>query len=94
MVLSTAGILEGRPATTHAVAREDLAAAGAQLREARVVDDGDVVTAGGVTSGIDLAFHLVEREFGEDVAAQVAREMEYDPSEDVLVTQSQGDVGS
>jgi transcriptional regulator GlxA family with amidase domain len=85
MVLSAAGILDGRPATTHAVAREDLAAAGAELREARVVDCGDVVTAAGVTSGLDMAVHVVGREFGEDVADRVTREMEYDPSDDVLV---------
>ncbi|WP_336001365.1 DJ-1/PfpI family protein [Halorientalis halophila] len=79
MLLARAGILEGRPAVTHAIALEDLAAAGADVVEARVVDDGDVVTAGGVTSGLDLAVHLVEREFGPDVAAAVRTEMEYEP---------------
>jgi transcriptional regulator GlxA family with amidase domain len=86
MVLSAAGILDGRPATTHAVAREDLAKAGAELRDARVVDDGEVATAAGVTSGLDLAIHLVERAFGRSVADQVAREMEFDPSDDVFLT--------
>jgi transcriptional regulator GlxA family with amidase domain len=84
MVLSTAGLLEGRPATTHAVAVADLAAAGAELRDARAVDDGDVLTAGGVTAGLDLAFHVVERKVGADVAERVAREMEYEPSDDVV----------
>ncbi|MDS0476408.1 DJ-1/PfpI family protein [Natrinema sp. 1APR25-10V2] len=78
MVLSEAGILADRPATTHAVARDDLEAAGADLIDGRVVDDGDVLTAGGVTSGIDLALWFLEREFGPDVAETVATEMEYE----------------
>ena len=77
MLLARAGILDGRPAVTHASALGDLDAAGAQVREARVVDDGPVVTAGGVTSGLDLAVHIVEREFGSSVADSVSREMEY-----------------
>lgn len=85
MVLAEAGLLDGRPATTHHAAHEDLERV-ADRRDARVVDDGDVVTAGGVTSGIDLALYLLEREFGADVAAQVAHELEYERSEDVLVT--------
>jgi transcriptional regulator GlxA family with amidase domain len=52
--------------------------------EARVVDDGDVVTAGGVTSGLDLAVHLVEREFGADVAERVRTGMEYEPAGEVV----------
>jgi transcriptional regulator GlxA family with amidase domain len=78
MLLATAGVLDGRPATTHASARDDLADTGARLVDARVVDDGDVCTAGGVTSGIDLALHLVEREFGPEVATSVATELEYE----------------
>jgi transcriptional regulator GlxA family with amidase domain len=46
--------------------------------DARVVDDGDVVTAGGVTSGLDLALHLVERELGAEAAESVARDLEHD----------------
>jgi transcriptional regulator GlxA family with amidase domain len=45
--------------------------------EARVVDDGDLVTAGGVTSGIDMALWLVERHFGADLADAVAGEIEH-----------------
>jgi transcriptional regulator GlxA family with amidase domain len=44
----------------------------------RVVDDGDVLTAGGVTSGIDLALWIVERELGEEIATEVARTLEYE----------------
>jgi transcriptional regulator GlxA family with amidase domain len=45
--------------------------------EARVVDDGDLVTAGGVTSGIDMALWLVERHFGSELAGAVAAEIEH-----------------
>jgi transcriptional regulator GlxA family with amidase domain len=78
MVLARAGVLDGRPAVTHQGAIEDLRATDTEVVDARVVDDGDVLTAGGVTSGLDLALHLVDREWGADVAAQVAREMEYE----------------
>ena len=64
MLLAAAGLLDGRPAITHHLAIDDLRAAGARVVHARVVDDGDIVTAGGVTSGLDLALHLVERHFG------------------------------
>ena len=78
MLLSRAGVLDGRPAVTHHGALEDLRETDAEVVEARVVDDGDVVTAGGVTSGIDLALSLVEREFGAELADGIAREMEYE----------------
>lgn len=81
MLLARAGLLDGRPAVTHHTALSDLEAAGADVREARFVDDGGVLTAGGVTSGIDLALHLVEREFGGDVADRVAANIEYDRRE-------------
>ncbi|WP_424017187.1 DJ-1/PfpI family protein [Halorientalis pallida] len=79
LLLARAGALDGRPAVTHASALEDLRATEAEVVDARVVDDGDVLTAGGVTSGLDLAVHLVEREFGAEVAAAVRTEMEYEP---------------
>lgn len=78
MLLGAAGLVRGRPAITHQVAVEDLAADGARIVQARVVDDGDLVTAGGVTSGIDLALWLVEREFGAALAEQVATGLEYE----------------
>jgi len=82
MVLAEAGVLDGRPATTHHVAHDDLAAVADRV-DARVVDDGDVVTSGGITAGIDMALYLLEREFGADVAEAVARELEYERSGDV-----------
>lgn len=78
MVLAAAGLLEGRPAATHPVAVDDLEAHDANVVDERVVDDGDVLTAGGVTSGIDLALWLVEREFGEEVAQAVTDEMAHE----------------
>ena len=77
MLAATAGLTRGRPAITHHGAVEDLRASGARVVEARVVDDGDLVTAGGVTSGIDLALWLVERHFGAELAEAVAAEIEH-----------------
>jgi len=84
MLAAGAGILDGRPATTHHVAHDDLREV-AEFVDARVDDDGDVITCGGVTSGLDLAFHFLAREFGEELRDRVARRMEYDPSEDVYL---------
>jgi transcriptional regulator GlxA family with amidase domain len=78
MLLAAAGLLRGRNATTHHVASDELRAAGSALVEARVVDDGDVITAGGVTSGLDLALWLVERFAGPAIARDVERELEYE----------------
>ena len=78
MLLAAAGLVEGRHAITHHGAIADLEAAGAHVVRARVVDDGDIVTAGGVTSGLDLALHLAERLFGSDAALAAERELEYE----------------
>ncbi|GAB7095447.1 DJ-1/PfpI family protein [Halolamina litorea] len=79
MLLERAGILGTGPAITHQSAVEDLRDAGVTVPNARVVDTGQIVSAGGVTSGIDLALHLTEREFGKDVAESVATTLEYEP---------------
>jgi transcriptional regulator GlxA family with amidase domain len=86
MVLAAAGLTTGRPATTHHVALKDLEASGAQLVDARVVDDGNLITCGGVTSGLDMALWMVERELGADVGAKVARAMEATRSSSVWRT--------
>jgi transcriptional regulator GlxA family with amidase domain len=78
MLLAAAGITDGRPATTHHSAIDDLRQSGARIVDARVVDDGDVITAGGVTSGIDLALLIVERHAGRATADAVAHEIEYE----------------
>lgn len=77
MLLAQAGIIGDRPAATHHGAHAELAATGADVRRDRIVDDGDLVTCGGGTSGIDLALWLVEREFSREVADAVAAGMEY-----------------
>jgi transcriptional regulator GlxA family with amidase domain len=83
MIVAATGLLDGRPAITHHGAIDDLRERGADVIDARVVDDGDLLTAGGVTSGIDLALYLVERIAGEELANEVAREMEYERGADV-----------
>jgi len=86
MVLSAAGITEGRPATTHHIALDELREQGAEVIEDRVVDDGDLVTSGGVTSGLDMALWLVEREWGAALADGIARAMEYERAGKVAQT--------
>ncbi|MFC4448772.1 DJ-1/PfpI family protein [Halorussus aquaticus] len=102
MLLAEAGVLDDRPAVTHASALDDLRETDAEVVDARVVDasrgtlsssatpsdDGDVLTAG-VTSGLDLALYLVARICGEEVAEQVATEIEYEPREDVYVAREE-----
>ena len=61
LVLAMAGLLEGRHATTHHLGLDLLDATGAHAVRARAVDDGDLVTGAGVTSGPDLALHFLER---------------------------------
>jgi transcriptional regulator GlxA family with amidase domain len=83
MLVAEAGLLHGRMAITHHAAIEDLRSAGANVIEARVVDDGQIVTAGGVTSGLDLAFWLVGRFGSESIARTVESQMEYQRRGDV-----------
>jgi transcriptional regulator GlxA family with amidase domain len=78
MLAAAAGLTTGRPATTHHGAIADLRASGAEIVEARVVDDGDLIAAGGVTSGLDLALWLVERFFGAEIERAVEAAMEYE----------------
>ena len=78
LLLAKAGVLDGRPATTHRGNLDQLESMGALVdREARVVDDGDVLTCGGVTSGLDLALHIVEREWSAGLATKIATLMEH-----------------
>ncbi|RSO41107.1 glutamine amidotransferase [Streptomyces sp. WAC 06725] len=71
LVLAMAGLLEGRCATTHHMGLDMLDATGAHAVSARVVDDGDLVTGAGVTSGLDLGLYLLEREVGPRIAHAV-----------------------
>lgn len=77
-LLAEAGLLTGRPCTTHHLTKSEIAARGGVIKDARVVDDGDVVTAGGVTSGLELALHLVRRELGADLAVRIENLIEYE----------------
>ncbi|MGW2008323.1 DJ-1/PfpI family protein [Streptomyces nigrescens] len=78
LVLALAGLLEGRHATTHHLGLDTLEAAGAHVVRARVVDDGDLVTGAGVTSGLDLGLYLLEREVGPKVALAVEELFAYE----------------
>jgi transcriptional regulator GlxA family with amidase domain len=90
MLVAEAGLLAGRPAITHHQAVEDLRNAGAEIVNARVVDDGDIITAGGVTSGLDLALWLVERYADSHIAHQVEKRMEYERRGTVWRNQNKG----
>ncbi|MEQ1500972.1 MAG: DJ-1/PfpI family protein [Myxococcota bacterium] len=79
-VLARAGLLDGKTVTAHHGAYGILSASFPAVtvrRGARFVDDGRISTAGGLTSGIDLALHVVERYFGRDVAEATASQLEY-----------------
>lgn len=78
LALGMAGLLEGRTAVTHTQGNNVLEATGTTVVRARVVDDGDLVSAGGVTSGLDLALYLLEREFGPRIAHAVEKLFEYE----------------
>jgi transcriptional regulator GlxA family with amidase domain len=77
MWLADAGLVGARPATTHHQYWDELAAMGVDVRRGeRVVDDGDLVTSGGITSGLFLGLHLVERFLSADARRQVEAEIE------------------
>jgi transcriptional regulator GlxA family with amidase domain len=79
-VLANTGLLSGKAATTHHNAYTAFASAYPDIqmkRGARFVEDGNLASSGGLSSGIDLALHVVERYFGRDVATATAYQMEY-----------------
>jgi transcriptional regulator GlxA family with amidase domain len=80
LLLGAAGLLEGKRATGHWHYLELLRSYGADPVGGRYVEDGKVVTAAGVSAGIDMALHLVGREAGAEVAQAVQLGIEYDPS--------------
>lgn len=82
LVYAAAGLLSGRPATTHWSTLDQLVELDPTIdvrRDERFVDDGDVITSAGVSAGIDMALHLVVRLAGADRAREVRRGIQYDP---------------
>ena len=83
LVYAAAGLLDGRPATTHWASLELLGSLGNNIElrpDDRFVDDGDVVTSAGVSAGIDMALHLVSRLHSVERAQAVRRAIQYDPA--------------
>lgn len=83
LLLAAAGLLTGRPATTYWSAFDELLAVDPSIKvrpDERWVDDGDVITAAGVSAGIDMALHLVRRLVGEERAREVRKGIQYDPA--------------
>ncbi len=83
LVFADAGLLDGRPATTHWGSIEHLAALGSRIdvrTDDRFVDSGDIITASGVSAGIDMALHLVSRLSSPERAREVRRSIQYDPA--------------
>jgi transcriptional regulator GlxA family with amidase domain len=79
LLLAAAGLLDGIPATTHWLQRELLASLGAEPVPDRVVEHGKIITAAGVSSGIDMALRLVQLIHGDEAAQAVQLGIEYDP---------------
>ena len=79
LVLGAAGLLKGKRAATHWMSREMLSAFGATPVARRVVVDGNVITGGGVTAGIDFALTVASEAFGDDLAKSIQLGIEYDP---------------
>jgi len=79
LVLGAAGLLDGRRATCHWLFLERLREYGADPVGGRYVEDGKVITAAGVSAGIDMALHLVSREVGPELAQAIQLGIEYDP---------------
>jgi transcriptional regulator GlxA family with amidase domain len=82
LVLADAGLLDGRPATTYWMAFDELLPLGSDIEpqpDKRFVGDGEVITAAGVSAGIDMALHLVGRLGSPEQAKDVRRSIQYDP---------------
>ena len=79
LLLGAAGVLQGMRATSHWLHVERLRALGAEPTSERVVEEGKVLTAAGVSSGIDMALRLAALEAGEEVAQAIQLAIEYDP---------------
>ncbi|SDE41666.1 DJ-1/PfpI family protein [Sporomusa acidovorans] len=76
-LLAEAGLLKGKRATTYHAAFAELAAYSVQVLPQKIVHDGKIITAGGVSSGIELGFYLLKQLFGLKLAQEVAQSIEY-----------------
>jgi cyclohexyl-isocyanide hydratase len=79
-ILGAAGLLKGRRATTHWAYTDLLPLVGATYEKGRIVKDGNVITAGGVTAGIDFGLSVVAEIAGEAAARAIQLGIEYDPA--------------
>jgi transcriptional regulator GlxA family with amidase domain len=78
LLIGAAGFLEGKTATTHHSAFDFLAKYCSRvIRNQRIVDEGDAITAGGVTAALDLGMYLCEKWAGEDAAKKISKQIEY-----------------
>ncbi len=77
LLLGAAGFLRGRRATTHPTALKELEPYCQAVVQGRVVDEGDTITAGGVSSSIDAGLHVVQRLAGQDARVRIAAQMDY-----------------
>ncbi|WP_312117651.1 DJ-1/PfpI family protein [Brevibacillus reuszeri] len=81
LLLAKAGLLDDKMATTHWASLDRLEKEFPQVlvqREVKFVDEGNVITSGGISAGINMSFHVVKRLLGSDVARETAKMMEYD----------------
>src|SRR5918996_175477 len=82
LILADAGLLQGRAATTHWSDFDELLGIDGSIEarpEARFVDEGDIITAAGISAGIDMALYLIVRLHSEDRAREIKRRLQYEP---------------
>lgn len=77
LLLAEAGLLKGKKATTYHTAFSELETYSVQVLPKKIVQDGKIITAGGVSSGIELGFYLLKQLFGLTISQEVARRIEY-----------------
>lgn len=85
LVLAKAGLLKRRPATTNHGAVQELVELEANFIDSRVVDDGDIITASGITASLDLGLWLVERFGSKEAAQRVSEHLEFEPRGQVFL---------
>ena len=76
--MAEAGLLTGKKATTHHTAFSELGSYSVKLVRSKIVRDGNIVTSGGVSSGLELGFYLLSELFGVPLAQEVASKIEYE----------------